>query len=140
MAEKFHVQDRLEIMDVLNRYAWGYDQRDLQMMGNSFAQEGHFSIFLDGSELGSSTGRDNVVKWLEGFMKQQTDQRRHVISNVVFEKQNENYAKVISYLACTTAQNHKVRLVTTGRYQDELEKENGEWCILRKELFMDAPF
>jgi 3-phenylpropionate/cinnamic acid dioxygenase small subunit len=141
MAEKFNVQDRLEIMDVLNRYAWGYDSRDLTMLVDCFAEDGSYTIHLEGtSGWGPVVGRANLVEMMEGFMKQQTDQRRHCLSNFVFKKQDENYAEVISYLTLTSAENNEVRVVASGWYRDEMIKEDGAWRIKTKNNYFDTPF
>ncbi len=39
---------RLEITETLNRYAWGYDTRDLEAIGNSFTVDGVFEVLLEG--------------------------------------------------------------------------------------------
>ena len=50
MAELLQVHDRLMILETLNRYAWGYDSRDLELLGSTFADSGVFAIELAGTD------------------------------------------------------------------------------------------
>jgi SnoaL-like domain len=64
--------DRLAIIETLSSYAWGYDSRDLGMLGDSFSKDASFTIHLAGSDgWGPYTGRDTIVDWLASVMKTQ---------------------------------------------------------------------
>jgi hypothetical protein len=135
------LHDRLMIIETLNRYAWGYDGRDLELLGSTFAVDGSFAIELAGSDgWGPYTGRSQIVEWLAGIMAQQTDQRRHCVSNIVFRSLLADTAVVDSFLSLTAAENGAVRLVCTGTYRDEMVKHEGQWFIRRKTLHLDNPF
>jgi hypothetical protein len=133
--------DRLTILERLNRYAWGYDGPDLEMLRDSFTSDASFSMYLeDGKEWGPFRGRDLIVDWMAGVKKTQSDQRRHSITNVLFDDIADAHATVRCVLVLTAAQGGKVRLVTTGRYRIEMNKERQTWRIRKLELFLDAPF
>lgn len=139
--EQVQMHDRLMIIETLNRYAWGYDSRDLELLGSTFAVSGSFTVELAGSDgWGPYTGRSQIVEWLAGIMQQQTDQRRHCISNFIFRTLLADSAIVDSFLSLTAAENGTVRLVCTGTYRDEMVKTGGEWLIQRKLLRLDNPF
>lgn len=141
MAEQAQLQDRLMIMETLNRYAWGYDSRDLELMGATFGESASFTIELAGSAgWGPYVGRREIVAWLAEVMAQQTDQRRHCLSNLIFRSLQPHTAVVDSFLSLTAAEAGKVRLVCTGTYRDEMIKTGGEWLIQRKLLRLDNPF
>jgi len=139
MADETHA--RLQIIDTLNRYAWGYDTRDLELMGASFAAEGCFEIALEGTAgWGPYRGRAAIVEWLSSVMAGQTDQRRHCVSNIVFRELEQARALVDSYLLLTAVEDGKLRVVCTGTYHDELIVEDGSWRIRHKLLRLDNPF
>lgn len=141
MAELQQVHDRLMIIETLNRYAWGYDSRDLEMLGGTFASNGTFAIELGDTEAwGPYTGRKQIVEWLAGVMQQQTDQRRHCISNIIFRALHPDAAVVESFLSLTAVENGKVRMVCTGIYRDDLIKTEGQWFTQSKLLRLDNPF
>ena len=141
MSSLQHVHDRLMIMETLNRYAWGYDGRDLDLLGSTFAEDGSFHIELAGSDgWGPYTGRHDIVAWLAGVMAQQSDQRRHCVSNMIFRRLDADTAVVDSFLSLSAAEHGTVRLVCTGTYRDEMCKLGGQWFIQRKVLRLDNPF
>ena len=132
---------RLMILDTLHRYAWGYDSRDLALMGNAFAPGGSFAIELAGSAgWGPYVGRQQIVDWLAGIMAQQADQRRHNITNPIFRELQPASAVVDSFLCLTAVDSGSPRLVCTGTYRDELILLDGHWLIQRKVLRLDNAF
>lgn len=141
MSELAAVHDRLMITEILNRYAWGYDTRDLDLMGASFSEDGSFHILLDGTDgWGPYQGRKAIVAWLAEVMAQQHDQRRHCVTNLVFRELGADSARVDSYLCLTAVENGALRVVCTGTYHDDLTKRGGQWAIRRKVLRLDNPF
>lgn len=132
---------KLAIMETLNRYAWGYDTRDLDLMGNAFASEGSFDIQLAGSEgWGPYKGRQAIVEWLGGIMESQTDQRRHCVTNLIFRELTATRALAESYLVLTAVENGELQVVCTGTYHDQMILEDGQWLIAHKTLKLDNPF
>ncbi|MCC6710589.1 MAG: nuclear transport factor 2 family protein [Gammaproteobacteria bacterium] len=141
MSELARVHDRLMIIETLNRYAWGYDTRDLELMGGSFAADGSFHIVLEGSDgWGPYAGREAIVAWLAQVMSQQHDQRRHCVTNIMFRELDAERAMVDSYLCLTAVEGGTLRVVCTGTYHDEMRKHGGKWYIQRKLLRLDNAF
>ncbi len=134
-------QARLDIIETLNRYAWGYDLRDLELMGGTFTRDGSFEISLTGhAGWGPYRGRAAIVEWLSAVMEGQTDQRRHCVTNVIFRELGAGRASVDSYLVLTAVENGTLRVVCTGTYHDEVVREDGAWLIRHKILRLDNPF
>lgn len=132
---------RLLIIETLNRYAWGYDTGDLEMIADTFCESGVFVIELEGSEgWGPYEGRHRIVEWLSEVMEGQTDQRRHCITNIVFGELSQDTAQVASYLMLTAVESGRLRTVCTGTYHDTMVREDGHWRIQRKILKLDNPF
>jgi hypothetical protein len=133
--------DRLTITERLSRYAWGYDIHDMEMLRGSFTSDATFSMHLAGGEdWGPFVGREAIVEWMAGFMKAQADQRRHSMTNVLFDELTDTRAVVRCFLVLTAAEGGTVRLVTTGQYQIEMEKQGLAWRIHMLNLFLDGPF
>ena len=135
------VSDRLLVLDVINRYAWGYDERDLASLERTFTAD----AVCDGSVAGSVEvepyeGRDEIVAWLKGYMDDQADQRRHVITNPVFVSQTDTTAVVNTYLVLISVSSGQARLVTSGYYRFELQKVAGAWMISHLFGGFDSPF
>ncbi len=132
---------RLQILETVNRYAWSYDTRDLELMGECFAPQAVFEILLEGHEgWGPYKGRDTILDWMGSVMESQNDQRRHCVTNVIFREVTPNKALVESYLLLTAVENGNLSVVCTGTYHDEVVKEGDAWFIARKTLRLDNPF
>ncbi|MEQ8494640.1 MAG: nuclear transport factor 2 family protein [Gammaproteobacteria bacterium] len=132
---------RLDISDVLNRYAWAYDTHDPEAIGECFTDDGEFIIELDGHEgWGPYRGRAAIMSWLASVMDAQTDQRRHCVTNVVMRELGPASARVDSYLVLTAVEDGQLRVVCTGTYHDDLVREGDGWRIARKLLRLDNPF
>src|SRR6266568_383723 len=130
--------DRFAIIERLHRYSWGYDARDLDMLKESFTSNARMTISLQGTPgWGPFVGREVIVDWMAGVMKTQSDQRRHSMTNVVFDELTSAHAVVRSFLVLTAAEKDVVRLVTTGAYRVEAIRESDEWRISDLDLTLD---
>ncbi len=134
--------DRLEILNVLSRYAWSYDERQLDSLGSVFTEDAVWWGSVKGDfEIAPIETRGGIVDWLRGHMDSQSDQRRHNIINVVVTEQTSDTARVLSYLLLTSATDDGVKVVTTGVYDTELVKDDsGVWRISRFFGGFDFPF
>jgi hypothetical protein len=135
------VRDRLLVLDVVNRYGWSYDERDIDSLRRTFAED----AVIDGSvaaqvEIGPFKGRETFVKWNEAHMATQDDQRRHMILNPTFVVQTSTTAVVNAYLMLTSVAKGQPRLVTTGLYRFELEKRDGSWMVIHLFAGFDSAF
>jgi hypothetical protein len=135
------VSDRLLVLDVINSYAWSYDERDLASLERAFTVDAVWDGSVAGSaQVGPYQGRDEIVAWLTGHMNSQVDQRRHVIANPTFVSQTDTTAVVNTYLVLTSVSGGKARLVTSGFYKFELQKVAGAWAISHIFGGFDGPF
>lgn len=124
------VKDRLLILDVINRYGWGYDERDLSALEQTFTPDAIFDGRVAGAlPVGPFAGRTAIIDWLKQHMIAQDDQRKHTILNHIFAAQTVSTAVVNSYLVLTSVAAGQARLVTTGFYKFEMEKHDGVWAI-----------
>lgn len=130
-VNEFQLADRLAILDTLGRFAWAYDERQLVALGNSFAEDAVWEGSVAGElAIGPLRGREAILSWLQDYMTNHQDQRRHNMINHVFSSQNAQSAEVIAYSLLTSASGGQVRVVTTGFYRVRLNKAaSGAWLI-----------
>jgi hypothetical protein len=139
--EAARVADRLSIAERVHRYGWGYDERDRALLGDCFTTDGIWEASIMGvDQIGPYEGRDAVVAFLTEFWRVQTDQRRHIFTNIVLTEVTEATAVAHAYLLLTASSAGTMTPVTNGPYRLEMRKENGVWRIARLTAGFDAPF
>jgi 3-phenylpropionate/cinnamic acid dioxygenase small subunit len=129
------------VCDLLNRAALALDERDLDALGRCFAPDATMVIRIaGGTEVGPFHGHAAIMELMRGALAKQVDERRHVISNVVFEGGSGGHISVISYLTLLATEHARVRPVCTGVYRDEVRLLGGRWLIAARDLYLDGPF
>ena len=89
---------KLEVHELLSRAAYALDEQDLQMLGACFAPEAEFRMQIAGNApIPPFVGHAAIMELMRNAMAAQTDDRRHVVSNIFFEA-GETDARVISNL------------------------------------------
>jgi hypothetical protein len=133
--------DRVLIAERVARYGWGYDERDRALLADCFTEDGVWEGSVMGGEaVGPFEGRDVVVEFLTGFWAIQTDQRRHIFTNVVVDELNAVDAVAHAYLLLTGSTGGTMTPITNGPYRLHLRKDAGIWRIARLVAGFDAPF
>ena len=130
------------IAERIARYGWGYDERDAALLSDCFTADGVWEgSIMGGDAVGPFTGRDTVVAFLAEFWAIQTDQRRHVFTNVVVESITADTAMAHAYLILTASADATMAVVTNGPYRFELSRESdGVWRMAKLSAGFDAPF
>lgn len=139
---------RLEIEEVLFRYARGVDRQDWQMVRSAYHPD---ATDLHGEFSG---GIEKLIQ----FLRQRhvnIEQSLHIISNVLVEPIAEDAALVESYYICyqrlksavlmekafgrlLLADDETVQLEVVGRYVDRFEKREGAWRIADRKVAFDV--
>jgi 3-phenylpropionate/cinnamic acid dioxygenase small subunit len=135
------VEDRLEILDLLGRYAHAYDAGDREALNEIFAEDAEFHIHGDvGRVPATMIGREAIVDGLVGKWDViRPEQRRHVATNLVVLEQTDAAARAASYLVLVATTSGPPAVLSTGRYEDELTKgEDGRWRIRRRTAVTDS--
>jgi ketosteroid isomerase-like protein len=142
VASDEQVTDRLAILQTVNRYAWAYDERQLDALQDTFTPDAVWEgSVADAVAIEPFTSSAAIVGWLGGLMEVQTDQRRHIVLNAIVTEQTADTAHVLTYLLLTSADADGVRVVTTGYYSLDLVRyDTGEWRIRHFFAGFDAPF
>ena len=133
-------EQKLEIHELLSKAAYAYDERDEKMLADSFAAEAQFSMRIAGGDLvGPFLGRDGIMGLMTTSMAEQSDVRRHIVSNIFFDESGE-HPVAISNLTLVATEHGEIRLLTAGVYRDTVVHEGGQWRVLNRYLEMDKPY
>ena len=133
-AKLQHMLDRLEIQDVVHRYARGLDRHDDEVLRSVFHED---AIDNHGPWVG---GREPFVEWANGPCHEHTNAHLHQITTHTCEIDGDT-AHTESY--CQWVHRLKEEPTVTvggGRYVDRLEKRDGEWRIVVRRLVVDFYF
>ncbi len=132
--------DKLAIHELLSRAALGYDARDLDMLTDCFAEQAHMSMRIAGGDLiGPFEGREQIMGLMTSSMQEQTDVRRHVISNIFFAEQGAE-PLVVSNLTLLATENGQTQLLSAGVYRDQVINQDGTWRIVHRHLDLDSSY
>ena len=140
-ADAASAADRLAINERVHLYGWGYDERNRELLADCFTEDGTWEGHIMGADVvGPFVGRDALVEFLTGFWDEQTDQRRHIFTNVVVSDITETTGVAHAYLMLTASTNGVLQPVTNGPYRLEMRKDADIWRISRLAAGFDAPF
>jgi 3-phenylpropionate/cinnamic acid dioxygenase small subunit len=142
---KHSVEHKLAIHELLSRAAFAYDERDMKMLEASFSKDASFTMRIAGGDLvGPFEGREAIMGLMTGSMNDQTDVRRHIISNIFFDDKSPETtisgATVVSNLTLIATENGAAQLLTTGVYYDTVVEEGGNWCIHQRHIDLDKAY
>jgi len=142
--------DRVEIQNVMLRYARGVDRRDWELVRATFFEDGtdHHTDFRG--------KRDEFIKWVSE-KHASVSKSTHFLGNCLVEFASDTVAIVETYFQAilelgAEAEAHRKMLIETadtkadgrirvdvlGRYLDRFEKRNGEWRVAERRVAFDG--
>ena len=139
------VAARAAIEDLLSRAAFALDEREDAMLSACFAEDAVFSLRIAGGDLiGPFEGREGIMGLMRGAWEEQTDARRHVVSNVFYPPAAEATVSgaipVVSYLSLFATENGEVQLLCTGVYRDEVIVDANRCELVRRHLDLEKAY
>ena len=141
MMQNLNAEEKQAISELLSRAAFAYDEKDIEMLSASFSVDAQFTMRIaDGDLIGPFEGREGIMKLMIDSMDQQTDKRRHVISNIFFESSQDNNVSVVSNLTLFATENGEIQLLSAGVYQERVVKINDNWEVYRRHLDLDKSY
>ncbi len=133
--------DRDAIEELFARYAWGMDSRQFQFTRDTFASDARFTLDIVGeAAIEPLEGGQAIGDFIENTTREQTDQRRHVITNLHVEDEQADTATAIAYLSLMVTDGGELRAQATGVYTTEVAQEGGGWRFRKMHLSLDRPF
>ena len=96
---------------------------------------------ISGAEqMGPYIGRAEVMKHFLDHHATQTDQRRHITTNVVVDDETDTSASVISCLTLLVTEDNVIRLQASGLYRDQFVKTDVGWQIKQRRIELDIHY
>ncbi len=133
--------DRQAINDLFVDYAWAMDARDFDLLAQVFHDDASFTIDIAGADtVGPFEPGSAVVEFISSTTQGQTDQRRHVITNIRFEEETESDAKVTATLTLNVTDEGKLTVQSVGVYTGECVDSGERWQFRKFNLALDSPF
>ena len=134
------MEQKQAIQEMLAAGAYAYDERDMEALAAGFTEDATMSMRIAGGDLiGPFSGRDSVMQLFHDSMAQQSDVRRHLVSNIFFDETGEN-PLAISNLTLVATENGEIQLLSAGIYRDTVVLEEGTWRILDRYLELDKSY
>ncbi len=130
-----------QINELLARSAYYLDQKDLPNLKACFRDDAAFRLQIAGVEgVQEFVGIDAIMGLMSGALETQTDERKHVVSNVWYQAEGDREATVVSYLTLAATENGATNVITTGIYTDTVAADDEGWLITDRNLFLDGAF
>ncbi|MBY6412610.1 nuclear transport factor 2 family protein [Rhodococcus sp. BP-252] len=129
------------IENTLSRYALGYDDHHPEMIEASFTKDAVLSMKIaDGDPIGPFEGIDAIMELMNGSAHAQSDQRRHLTTNILIDDLDAEHAKVVSYLSIVSVADGALTVLSCGKYEDEFTEVDGTWLISKRHIALDLPY
>lgn len=135
------MSSRSGIENTLSRYALGYDDHHPEMIEASFTKDAVLTMKIaDGDLIGPFDGLDAIMELMNGSAHSQSDQRRHLTSNILIDDIDATHAKVVAYLVIISVAEGKLTVLSSGKYEDEFTEVDGTWLISKRHIALDLPY
>jgi hypothetical protein len=133
--------ERPLLAELMYRYGWSFDERQADLLLSCFAQDARWEARIMGATIiGPFEGREAIMDFMTGFWPAQTDQRRHMVTNVLIEDQSPTDATIFSYHLLMSAAGGRVEPVTAGFYKVQATKTEAGWKMKSLLAGYDVPF
>jgi 3-phenylpropionate/cinnamic acid dioxygenase small subunit len=131
------VSDQQSVNQLFSTYAWAIDAREFDLLNGVFSEDASFVVSIAGTvAAGPFEGRTALVDFISSTTREQTDQRRHVITNVRIAGDDQATAT----LTLLVVDGGVLTVKSCGFYRVELVQEGGAWRIRMMDLALDLGF
>lgn len=133
--------DKLTIHELLARSAWAYDEKRLDVLESCFTVDARMRLRIGSGDFGEPhDGRAAILQLIRGALESQSDQRRHVISNVFFESEEQDSAVVVSTLTLLATADGRISVLSAGVYRDTVVRAPEGWRFRERLLSLDKGY
>ena len=142
--------DRLEIMELVARYAYAWDEKDAAAYAACFTEDAEFGVYTRGRAAPAfrQQGRAAIERWAEGMHSGElegmrepdaAERTRHAPGGVVFDALEGDTARTRAMLFETRVAGGRSTPVPqiSGVYTDEWRRTPEGWRLSRRVLRMD---
>jgi hypothetical protein len=134
------MSDRAAIEDLANRYSLAYDSADLDGIEATFTEDATFSMVIAGGDKLSFGPREAIMKLMRDSLSSQTDQRRHINSNLIVEGEQDGVTRTKHYLTLVATEEGQINLLSAGLYSSEIVEEGGSLRFRSLHLDLDKAY
>lgn len=136
-SAELSLEDRMQIMELYHRYALAYDEADTALLETCFISQANFTCGVPDHPLLRSF--DEIAARMHARHKERDFQERHVTTNIVVREVTGNEARVSAVAAIfVSPRGEPSQLEMTGRYDDQLVKEEGRWLFKFRSFHPDG--
>jgi hypothetical protein len=133
--------DKQAVTELLNQAGVAYDTGDTDFLTNMFVDDGAlFHMTIAGGDIIPFEGKETISKLFTDSLTEQTDQRRHCITNIYFQNETDDSITAISYLVLIAVENGQLNVLSSGVYTDDCVLQGGEWKLQKRRLDLDLPY
>lgn len=134
--------DHSAILNMLSKWAYGYDTPDMAAMAECFTDNAELTMRIAGGDLiGPFSGKDAVMKLFTDSLQGQSDQRRHLTVNTFVAEESETTALCKSVLTLLAVADGKLTVLSSGTYTDNVVRESDNaWRIVKRHIELDLPY
>jgi hypothetical protein len=118
------------------------DSREWPVLSGVFTEDAEFTIAIaNGDTIGPIVGRDAIVEFCSSTVNAQTDQRRHVITNVRIGPETDDEATVTAILSLIVVAEGGLEVKSSGLYRTNVVRgDDGRWRFKSMHLGLDLMF
>ena len=130
------IEDRLAIRELMDTHAHGVMTRDAELWGSIWADDASWSL-LDYPDLGAFEGKAAIVAaWTESMKSYGLDNCTRPMVYFMqpgsIEVDGDRATAVAYTIEIYDQPGTNKRIHGTGRYDDELEKRDGQWLFTKR--------
>jgi hypothetical protein len=134
------LEDKQAITTLLERFFEYQETRQMVNYANLFAKDGEM-ILRQGRSSGGPAGilGQRGANATNTPVPASTIRMRHILSNVYIDVKGDTAEAQSRFTLLSVDDDNRPRLGGSGRYKDDLVRENGQWKILKRVIYRDLP-
>ncbi|MBN4053390.1 nuclear transport factor 2 family protein [Haliea sp. AH-315-K21] len=141
-AAEIPYEDRQAVYDLINTYSYAIDYYDTELLMTLFTEDGVFKVNSGGELINTRVGAEEryieFSERAERRIQNGVGQGHHYLTNIVIDMPGEDYitGKVMA-IVTNKPPGGSISVNSSGYYELEFRKEEGDWKISSLELFYD---